>query len=138
MLAGSMSTVLALALARIDGGWVTVWQLGLEHGKFRMFDLDFDMTRRNNFYSALAFGFFVYLGAYATGQPSVQRYQATPTVSAARWSLLVRSIATAIGALLFFLVIVQMVASSAESRRAVRTYPIGLPAASRIGSYRAT
>src|SRR5262249_12518774 len=50
------------------------------------------------------FGMFVYLAAHATGQPSVQRYQATPTVSAARWSLLVRGGAIAAGCLLFFVV----------------------------------
>jgi len=104
VLLGSMTTVLVLALARIDGGWQTVWRLGLQHGKFQMFDLRFDPTVRNNFYSACAFGLFVYLGAHATGQPSVQRYLATPTVAAAWWSLAVRGLAIAVGCLLFFLV----------------------------------
>lgn len=104
VLVGSMSLVFALALARIDGGWSTVWRLGQEHGKFEMFNLHFDLTRRNNFYSACAFGMFVYLAAHATGQPSVQRYLATPTVAAARWSLVVRGAAIAVGCLLFFLV----------------------------------
>src|SRR5262249_11815124 len=57
-----------------------------------------------NFYSACVFGLFVYLGAHATAQPSVQRYQATPTVAAARWSLFVRGVAIAVGCLLFFVV----------------------------------
>lgn len=104
VLVGSMTTVLVLALARIDGGWQTVWRLGMQHGKFQMFDFRFDPTVRNNFYSACAFGMFVYLGAHATGQPSVQRYLATPTVAAARWSLVVRGLAIAVGCLLFFLV----------------------------------
>lgn len=104
VLVGSMTLVLILALARIDGGWETVWRLGLEHDKFQMFNLHFDPTVRNNFYSACAFGMFVYLAAHATGQPSVQRYLATPTVAAARWSLIVRGVAIAVGCLLFFVV----------------------------------
>jgi SSS family solute:Na+ symporter len=104
VLVGSMALVLGLALARIDGGWATVWRLGQEHGKFAMFNFHFDLTQRNNFYSACAFGMFVYLAAHATGQPSVQRYLATPTVAAARWSLVVRGTAIAVGCLLFFLV----------------------------------
>jgi len=104
VLVGSMALVLTLALTRIDGGWATVWRLGVEHGKFEMFDFRFDPTVRNNFYSACAFGAFVYLAAHATAQPSVQRYQATPTVAAARRSLVVRGLAIAVGCLLFFVV----------------------------------
>jgi SSS family transporter len=104
VLVGSMTTVLVLTLSRIDGGWGTVWRLGLAHGKFQMFDFHFDPTVRNTFWSACAFGMFVYLAAHATAQPSVQRYQATPTISTARWSLAVRGVAIAVGCLLFFVV----------------------------------
>lgn len=104
VLVGSMTTVLILTLDRIDGGWETVWRLGQAHGKFQMFNFHFDPTVRNNFWSACAFGMFVYLGAHATGQPSVQRYQATPTIAAARWSIVIRGVTIALGCLLFFAV----------------------------------
>ena len=104
VLFGGMLIVLVLALGRIPGGWSTVWQLGQQHGKFEMFDLRFDLTHRANFFSAAAYGVFVYLAAHATGQSSVQRYVSMPSVAAARWSLAVNGALTAGICLVFFLV----------------------------------
>jgi SSS family transporter len=104
VLFGGMLIVLILALDQIPGGWPTVWRLGTQHGKFQMFDLRFDLTDRANFFSAAAYGVFVYLDAHATGQAAVQRYVSMPTVTAARWSLVVNGVLTAGVCLVFFLV----------------------------------
>src|SRR5262249_57105590 len=59
-LAGVIVAVLFLAVARVDGGWASVWRLGLAHDKFAMFDVRFDLTSRATFLPACAFGLFVY------------------------------------------------------------------------------
>lgn len=103
ILAGVIVAVLLLALVRVEGGLAGVVRLGWENGKFTMFDLHFDLTRRANFYSACAFGMFVYLSAAVTAQAAVQRYVSMPSVAAARRSLVVNGIGTAAVCLLFFL-----------------------------------
>ena len=104
VLAGGMLLVLLLAVNRIPGGWSTVWETGSQHQKFELFDMRFDLSDRANFFSACAYGVFVYLAVGVTAQGSVQRYVAMPTVSAARRSLVVNGLLTAVVCLLFFLV----------------------------------
>jgi SSS family transporter len=103
VLAGVIVAVLLLAVARVDGGWAGVWHLGCEHDKFAMFDLRFDLTSRATFFSACAFGMFVYLSVAVTAQGAVQRYASMPSVGAARRLLAVNGIGTALVCLLFFL-----------------------------------
>ena len=67
VLVGSMLTVLLLAVGRVEGGLGTVWQVGLEHDKFQMFNFHFDPTETHNFWSACAYGMFVYLAAHSVG-----------------------------------------------------------------------
>lgn len=104
VLFGGMLLVLLLTVARIDGGWTAVWEIGQAHQRFAMFDLDFDLSDRANFFSAAAYGVFVYIAAQATGQAAVQRYVSMPSVSAARWSLAVNGVLVAGVCLVFFLV----------------------------------
>ena len=102
VLGGAMLTILVLALQKIDGGLHTVWATGVEHGKFQMFDFRFDLSVRGNFYSACAYGFFVYLAHHAISQSYVQRYVSTRDVGAARRSLAVHSVLLVVACLLFF------------------------------------
>jgi Na+/proline symporter len=39
ILAGVVSAVLILAVARVEGGWPSVWRQGWQHDKFAAFDL---------------------------------------------------------------------------------------------------
>src|SRR5947208_1601203 len=78
-------------------------RLRLEHNKFEMFDTRLDLTVRNTFFSACAFGMFVYLSTAVTSQGAIQRYASTPTVGAARRLLAVHGIGTAVVCLMFFL-----------------------------------
>jgi SSS family transporter len=94
--------ILLLAVARIDGGWAGVWRLGLEHDKFAMFDLRFDLTSKARFWPACAFGLFVYLAVSVASQGAVQRYASLPSVAAGRRMLAVNGIGTALVCLLFF------------------------------------
>jgi len=102
-LGGGMLTVLVLAVDRVDGGWATVWAVGNRYDKFQMFDLRWNLTEAN-FYSACAFGFFVYLTGLAVSQGSVQRFVSVPGVAEARWSLIVNGVMTGAVCALFFVV----------------------------------
>jgi SSS family transporter len=103
VLAGVIVAMLLLAVGRVEGGWGSVWHLGREHDKFAMFDLRCDLSSRATFFSACAFGLFVYLSVAVTSQGAIQRYASTPTVAAARRLLAVHGIGTALVCLLFFL-----------------------------------
>lgn len=101
-LAAVVLGILLLAIERIDGGWASVWRLGLEHDKFAMFDVQFDFTSRATFLPACAFGLFVYLAVSVASQSAVQRYASLPSVAAGRRMLAVNGIGTALVCLLFF------------------------------------
>lgn len=94
--------VLFLAVARVDGGWASVWRLGLEHDKFAMFDFRFDLTSRATFFPACAFGLFVYTAFSVVAQGAIQRYASLPSVAAGRRMLAINGIGTAMVCLLFF------------------------------------
>jgi SSS family solute:Na+ symporter len=104
VLFGGMTLVLLAAVSRIDGGWTAVWEIGQQHQRFAMFDMDFDLSDRANFFTAAAYGIFVYIAAMTTSQSAVQRYVSMPSVSAARWSLAVNGVLVASVCLVFFLV----------------------------------
>lgn len=101
-LAGVVLAILFLAVERVEGGWASVWQLALEHDKFEMFDMRFDLTSRARFWPACAFGLFVYLAVATVSQGAVQRYASLPSVAAGRRMLAVNGIGTALVCLLFF------------------------------------
>ena len=103
-LGGGMTLVLLMAIANIDGGWNTVWQIGTTRDKFAMFDMDFDLTRRATFYSAAAYGIFVYLPAKAVSLGTVQRLVSLPTIADARRCVAVNALMVTGISLLFFLV----------------------------------
>ncbi len=103
-LGGGMAVVLAMAIAKIDGGWDSVWRVGMAEGKFEMFDMRFDLTDRANFFSAAAFGVFVYLPANAISLGAVQRFVSLPTVADARRCVIVNGVMVAGICLLFFVV----------------------------------
>lgn len=102
LLAGVIVAVLVLAVARVDGGLQSIWRLGVEHNKFAMFDVSFDLASRASLLPACAFGFFVYLAVAVVSQGAVQRYASLPSVSAGRKMLAVNGIGTALVCLLFF------------------------------------
>ena len=99
-----MLAVLLLTVTKIEGGWSTFFQVAIEHEKFSMFDFHFDLAERANFYSACAFGMFVYLAIFTVTLTSVQRYVTVPTVSAARRCIFFKAGLSTVIALIFFLV----------------------------------
>ena len=103
-LGGGMTVVFVMALGKIDGGWESVCRIGTAADKFEMFDMRFDLTDRANFFSAVAFGMFVYLPAKAVSLGTVQRFVSVPTIADARRCLVVNAVMVSGICLLFFLV----------------------------------
>ncbi|HUT95840.1 MAG TPA: sodium/solute symporter [Thermoguttaceae bacterium] len=103
-LGGGMLVVFFLALGQVDGGWATVVRLGTEHGRFEMFNMELDLADRSTFYSACAFGLFMYLPGYTTSQVTAQRYVCMPSLAHARRALAIHAVTITLVCLLFFLV----------------------------------
>jgi SSS family transporter len=103
-LGGGMLVVLFLALGHVDGGWAAVVQLGTEHGRLEMFNMKLDLADRSTFYSACAFGLFMYLPGYTTSQVTAQRYVCMPSLAHARRALAIHAVTITLACLLFFLV----------------------------------
>ncbi|MFO0963971.1 MAG: sodium/solute symporter, partial [Gemmataceae bacterium] len=101
-LAAVVVAILILAVARVEGGWASVWRLALEHDKLAMFDVRFDLSSRAAFLPACAFGLFVYMAVSVASQGAVQRYASLPSVAAGRRMLAVNGVGTALVCLLFF------------------------------------
>jgi solute:Na+ symporter, SSS family len=57
-------------------------------GKLQTFDFSFDLTNQYTFWSGTIAALFLFLSYFGTDQSQVQRYLTTPTVDAARESLL--------------------------------------------------
>ncbi len=101
-LGGGMLLVLLLTLAKIDGGWASMYKLGAAHGRFDLAHTEFGFDAAN-LYGVIAFGVFVYLSGQAVTFTAVQRYVSMPNIAAARRSLIVNGAMTGIVCLVFFL-----------------------------------
>jgi SSS family solute:Na+ symporter len=103
-LGGGMLVLFVLALKQVSGGWDAVVKLGLEHGKLRLFNMDFNLAERSTFYSACAFGLFMYLPGYTTSQVTAQRYVCMSSLAEARRALFIHAVVITLVCLLFFFV----------------------------------
>ena len=74
-------------LNKLPGGWEQLSDFAAEHGKFRVFDFDFDTTRPYTFWSGLLGGLFLSLATHGTDQLMVQRYLAAGSRSKAARAL---------------------------------------------------
>jgi len=103
-LGGGVFIILLIALSRLDGGLGTVWRIGQEHHKFRMFYLTYDFTQRQSVVTALAYALFMYLPGYTVSQVTVQRYLCVSSIRQARQSLLINAAVITLTSLLFLIV----------------------------------
>lgn len=103
-LGGSVVIILLLSLARINGGFATVVEVGRAHDKFEMLSLDADPTSQPSIYWIFALGLFVYLPGYTTSQVTVQRYLCMPGLKQARRALALNAMMAIVVYFLFMLV----------------------------------
>jgi Na+/proline symporter len=69
-----------------------------------MFNMEFNLAERSSFYSACAFGLFMYLPGYTTSQVTAQRYVCVSGIREARRLLLIHAVVITMACLLFFFV----------------------------------
>ncbi|NLS94845.1 MAG: sodium/solute symporter [Planctomycetaceae bacterium] len=84
---GARSTEISTVWANIPGGWETMTEFARSHGKFRLLDFSFDLTKNYTFWSGLIGGTFVALASHGTDQLMVQRYLSAKNVRVAGWAL---------------------------------------------------
>ncbi len=103
-LGGGVFLILLIAVSQIDGGLATVWRIGQQHHKFRMFYLTSDLSQRQSVITAFAYALFMYLPGYTVSQVTVQRYLCVRNIRQARHALLINAVIITLTSLLFFLV----------------------------------
>ena len=103
-LGGGVFLILLIAVSQIDGGLATVWRIGQQHHKFRMFYLTSDLSQRQSVITAFAYALFMYLPGYTVSQVTVQRYLCVTNIRQARHALLINAVIITLTSLLFFLV----------------------------------
>ena len=101
-LGGGMLIVLCMALGQIPGGFAEVVRVGAANDKFEMFNFTSDLTLRRSFWTACAFGLFVYLPGYTISQVTVQRYVCMADLKEARRALAINAVVVTVVAAIFF------------------------------------
>ena len=102
VLGGGTVVVFFLALGQVEGGWDAMIQIGAEHNKFQMFNLEPDLMERGTFYAACAFGLFMYLPGYTTSQVTAQRYVSMSSLAEARRALALHAVVVTLVVVMFF------------------------------------
>ena len=89
IVAGLIAAVIVLIMnLPPDIGVVDGLRIAGSAGKLRTFDFSFDLTNQYTFWSGTIAALFLFLSYFGTDQSQVQRYLTTPSVDAARGSLL--------------------------------------------------
>ena len=87
ILIASTALIVVWLIVGTDGGWSGFLQMGLDAGKFRVFDLAFDWTKPC-FWVVFIGGLVANLASYTSDQCVVQRYMTTPDETGAAKSIL--------------------------------------------------
>lgn len=103
-LGGGMLIVLFVIVEMVSGDFSSVIELGREHGKFRMLNMEFELSERSSFWAAAGFGLFMYLPGYTASQITVQRYLSMGNLKQARRSLLINATIGPVISVIFFFV----------------------------------
>lgn len=103
ILIASTALVLAWLITGTDGGWGGFVSMGLEAGKFRVFDMALDWTRPC-FWVVFAGGLVANLASYTSDQCVVQRYMTTPDEKGAAKSILFNGWLSFVNCFVFFTV----------------------------------
>lgn len=103
-LGGGMLIVLFIIVNMVSGDFFSLIEVGREHDKFGMLNMQFELTERSSFWAAAGFALFMYLPGYTASQITVQRYLSMANLKQARRSLLINAVVAPVISLIFFLV----------------------------------
>jgi SSS family transporter len=101
ILMGGALLCVAVISTQIEGGLASIFQIGWDEGKFRVFHWSWDMTTAA-LWVVLIGSFFSNLVPYSADQTVVQRYLTTPTEKQARRAIWTNAALTVPASLLFF------------------------------------
>ena len=65
---------LLIMVSQLDGGWSDLWETGAAEGRFRLFDLDFDLTKNYTIWAGVIGGLALSTATHGADQLMVQRY----------------------------------------------------------------
>lgn len=103
-LGGGMLVVLFIIVKMVSGDFISLIEIGREHDKLDMLNMQFELTERSSFWAAAGFALFMYLPGYTASQITVQRYLSMADLKKARCSLLINAVVAPVISLIFFLV----------------------------------
>ena len=99
----STALILVWLIVGTDGGWCGFLSMGLDAGKFRVFNLAFDWTK-SCFWVVFVGGLVANLASYTSDQCVVQRYMTTPDEKGAAKSILFNGALSFVNCFVFFVV----------------------------------
>ena len=102
-LGGGMIFLLWSLIGDIDGGWIRFFEVAESQGKMKMNSTVGGWGERN-VYSAIAYGFFIYMGGQIATYGAYQRYITVESTKDAQFSLGVKGVFTLFSCTLFFFV----------------------------------
>lgn len=100
LLGGALACIF-IAVGNIDGGMAKVFEIGVDHHKFRIFDWSWDY-RNLTFWVGIVGFFFLNLISYTSDQVVIQRYLTVKNEKEAAKSLWTNGIITLPGIFIFF------------------------------------
>ena len=101
ILIASTALIVVWLIVGTDGGWSGFLQMGLDAGKFKVFDLAFDWTKPC-FWVVFIGGLVANLASYTSDQCVVQRYMTTPDEKGAAKSILFNGVLSFVNCFVFF------------------------------------
>ena len=102
ILIGSTALIFVVLVCGTDGGLPGFVEMGMDAGKFRVFDFAFDWTKPC-FWVMLAAGIVANLASYTADQCVVQRYMTTPDVKGAGKSIMLNGVLSFVNCIVFFM-----------------------------------
>ncbi|XP_066991697.2 sodium-coupled monocarboxylate transporter 1 [Anabrus simplex] len=90
-LMGASIIVIVLGLIKV-GGFTNMWNINLEGDRIEFFNMDPSPFSRLTFLTTVVGTTFTWLASCGTNQSMVQRFLAVPSLSAARWTMIIFTI----------------------------------------------
>lgn len=100
---GGIFVIIAVAVAGIEGGFSSVFEVAETHQKFRYFNTSTDLTDTYTIWSGIIGGTFLMISQFGTDQAEMQRFLTVDSLRKANYAFIASLlVATLIGFLIFF------------------------------------
>lgn len=100
---GSIFVIIGVAIAGIDGGFDSVWNIANDYGKFEYFNFSTSLTEPYTVWNGIIGGTFLMVSQFGTDQAEMQRFLTVNSLRKANYAFFASLVvATMIGFLIFF------------------------------------